>query len=92
MSFLTHLQCTRCGKTYSADALRTTCPEDGKPLYARYDLEAVGRAVRLERQKLPLKPPYEMQIRESLRDNQNGRRATVTEEAAGTHARRPLDG
>src|SRR5436305_13258062 len=48
MSFLTHLQCTRCGETYSADALRTTCPEDGKPLYPRYDLEGAGRALRRE--------------------------------------------
>src|SRR5437660_4970733 len=48
MSFLTHLECTRCGETYSADVLRTTCPKDGKPLYPRYDLQAARRAVRRE--------------------------------------------
>ncbi len=38
-SLLTHLQCTRCSRTYSADELQTLCPEDGGVLYARYDLE-----------------------------------------------------
>ena len=48
MTFLTHLECTRCGETYSADTLRTTCPKDGKPLYPRYDLESARRSVRRE--------------------------------------------
>ena len=47
-SYLTHLECSRCGRTYDADRLQTVCPEDGKPLYARYDLDAVGRALRRE--------------------------------------------
>lgn len=38
-SLLTHLECTRCGKTLSADVLQTLCPDDGGVLYARYDLE-----------------------------------------------------
>jgi len=48
MSFMTHLQCTRCGESYAADELRTTCPKDAKPLYPRYNLAAAGRAVRRE--------------------------------------------
>ncbi len=39
-SFLDHLECTHCGKTYSAQELHTTCPACGKVLFARYDLAA----------------------------------------------------
>ncbi|HWV35049.1 MAG TPA: threonine synthase [Thermomicrobiales bacterium] len=38
-STLTHLECTACGRTYPADELIKTCPECGKVLFARYDLE-----------------------------------------------------
>lgn len=40
-SFLSHLECTNCGKTYSADELLNTCPNCGKVLFARYDLDAL---------------------------------------------------
>ena len=43
-SHLTHLDCTFCGKTYSADELQTVCPACGKVLYARYDLEAARQS------------------------------------------------
>ncbi|MAF12779.1 threonine synthase [Candidatus Poribacteria bacterium] len=39
-SYLTHLECTRCHETHSADELHTTCPSCNKVLYARYDLDA----------------------------------------------------
>ena len=45
MSFLTHLECSLCGQTYDADRLWNLCPECGKPLLARYDLEAARQAV-----------------------------------------------
>jgi threonine synthase len=48
MSFLTHLECTRCGCTFDADQLHGACPDDGRPLYARYDLGAIDRALRRE--------------------------------------------
>jgi len=44
-SFLTHLECGRCGRTYDADRLWNLCPECGKPLLARYDLPAAARAL-----------------------------------------------
>src|SRR5690348_6697847 len=44
-SFLTHLECGLCGRTFPADRLQTTCPEDGRPLLPRYDLPAIARAV-----------------------------------------------
>ncbi len=31
-SYLDHLECTNCGKTYSAEELHTTCPACAKVL------------------------------------------------------------
>src|SRR5262245_53110337 len=39
-SYLTHLECGWCGKTYPADQVLNLCPDDGKPLLPRYDLDA----------------------------------------------------
>ena len=39
-SFLTHLECTGCDATHSADQLIRLCPECDKVLYARYDLDS----------------------------------------------------
>ena len=44
-SYLSHLECTSCGKTYSAEEPHRTCLACGKVLYARYDLEAVRQEV-----------------------------------------------
>ena len=53
-SCLTHLECTYCSAVYDADKLVRTCPEDGKVLFARYDLEAAARA--LPRERLASRP------------------------------------
>ena len=42
-SYLTHLECTSCGATHSADQLVRLCPECDKVLYARYDRDAARR-------------------------------------------------
>jgi threonine synthase len=47
-SFLTHLECTSCGRSFDAEGLHGACPDDGRPLYPRYDLDALARAVRPE--------------------------------------------
>src|SRR5687768_10029725 len=47
-SFVTHLECTRCGKRYDHTVLQTLCAECARPLYPRYDLAAVKQAVRKE--------------------------------------------
>jgi threonine synthase len=44
-SYLTHLECTYCRKTYSAEELHRTCPDCGKVLYPRYDLQAAKGAL-----------------------------------------------
>jgi len=48
MTHLTHLECSLCGKTYDAGKLLNLCPGCGRPLLARYDLDAVRRALRRE--------------------------------------------
>ena len=53
-SYLTHLECTYCHLTCSADEPQRTCPECGKVLYARYDLAAAR--VRLGREALSARP------------------------------------
>ncbi len=45
MSYLTHLECARCNETYPADRVWNLCPNCGKPLLARYDLESARMAV-----------------------------------------------
>src|SRR3569833_352411 len=47
-SFVTHLECTRCGKAYDHRVLQTLCSDCSRPLYARYDLDGVRKAVRKE--------------------------------------------
>ena len=42
MSYLTHLECGRCGTSYDAAIPQNLCTECGKPLLARYDLRAVA--------------------------------------------------
>jgi len=45
MSYFTHLECTACGEKHDATKIQTVCKKCGKPLFARYDLEAVKEAV-----------------------------------------------
>jgi threonine synthase len=44
-AYVTHLECTRCGKQYDHRVLQTLCHDCSRPLYARYDLDAVRAAV-----------------------------------------------
>jgi threonine synthase len=46
----THLECTRCGATYPSETLQRLSPCCERPLYPRYDLDAIGR--RLSRDDL----------------------------------------
>ena len=46
-SFLTHLECPRCGATHDADVPQNLCA-CGSPLLARYDLEALAAARRFD--------------------------------------------
>lgn len=53
-SFLSHLECTHCGGRFSADELHTVCPNCGKVLFPRYDLDGVRR--NLSPQDLAFRP------------------------------------
>ena len=44
----THLDCTRCGESYESETLQRLSPCCAKPLYARYDLERIGRGLSRE--------------------------------------------
>jgi threonine synthase len=48
VSFVTHLECTLCGREYDPRVLQTVCHACARPLYARYDLPALRAAVRKE--------------------------------------------
>ena len=46
--FLTHLECTFCGKQYEWRALHNLCPNCQRPLFPRYDLAAAGKTLTRE--------------------------------------------
>jgi threonine synthase len=45
MSYLTHLECGRCGDRLDAGRLQTLCPRCNRPLLARYDLHTIRGTV-----------------------------------------------
>ncbi len=47
-STVSHLECTYCGRTYSAAELHNLCPACGKVLYHRYDLAAARERLKPE--------------------------------------------
>ena len=54
MPFVTHLECANCGVRYAAGEVHNLCTTCGKPLWVRYDLEAVKQ--RLHKQDLLNRP------------------------------------
>ena len=42
-SYLDDLECTWCGSRFSADEPHRTCPDCGKVLYPRYDLDEAAK-------------------------------------------------
>jgi threonine synthase len=44
MARITHLECTKCGQSLSAEVPQTVCPKDGGVLYARYDLVSLRKS------------------------------------------------
>src|SRR5438045_1908558 len=47
--FLTHLQCSACGKQHDWQRLQNVCAACARPLFAVYDLEAFRKLDRLNR-------------------------------------------
>src|SRR5207302_1281561 len=52
-STMTHLECSRCGKTHAHNRLQNLCT-CGKPLLARYELKAAAKT--LTREALTTRP------------------------------------
>lgn len=48
MSYFTHLECGFCGKIYDKNKIWNLCPDCGKPLLARYDLELAKKEYKKE--------------------------------------------
>lgn len=65
MAAITHLECSRCGHTLSADEPQTVCPRDAGPLYVRYDLKALRS---FDRGLLAVRPPSMWRYGEVLPD------------------------
>ncbi|UCF78974.1 MAG: threonine synthase [Candidatus Eiseniibacteriota bacterium] len=47
-SYLSHVECSLCGRRLEADRLQNLCPDCSRPLLARYDLERASRELRRE--------------------------------------------
>src|SRR5947209_472194 len=47
-SYLSHLECARCGRRHDATVAQGLCTECASPLLARYDLGALGSEVQRE--------------------------------------------
>ena len=54
MSYLTHLECSGCGKSFEADKIQTFCLECQAPLLVRYDLKAARQ--HLDREEISKRP------------------------------------
>ena len=64
MSFVTHVECTVCGKAHESQRLLTVCEACGQMLAVRYDLPAAARAV--TKDALRSRPPGMYRFRELL--------------------------
>jgi threonine synthase len=64
VSFVTHIECTVCGKAHQAGRVLTVCEACGQMLAVRYDLPAVARAV--TKDGLRPRPPGMYRFRELL--------------------------
>jgi threonine synthase len=63
-SYFSHLECGLCGERLESDRLWNLCPKCGKPLLARYDLDAARAAV--DRGALARREPTMWRYRELL--------------------------
>lgn len=74
--YMTHLECSRCGKSCDPDQVRQVCVCGG-PLLVRYDLEALGRGV--TRREVAAREPTLWRYREFLPLRDHARRVSMGE-------------
>ena len=61
---VTHLECSKCGRTYEPHRVYNVCHQCGKPLLVRYDLKQAAGTLR--RDRLAERPPTLWRYREVL--------------------------
>jgi threonine synthase len=54
MTYLSHLECSECGQTYTADELHNLCVKCNAPLWVQYDLDRARRE--LDRDRCAARP------------------------------------
>jgi threonine synthase len=52
-SFLDHLQCTACTHRFNPDQVHTVCPDCGKVLFARYDIQSASKSMSRDFNRCP---------------------------------------
>ena len=71
VSYLTDLQCSDCGKTYSTHEIHTFCPDCQSPLLVNYDLNAARRQMDREEIHKRLKGMWRWHELLPIRESQN---------------------
>lgn len=77
MSFVTHLECANCGEKYDAAIVHNLCPACQRPLWVKYDLDAVRRL--LPQPEFSGRPATLWRYRELLPINDEGKIISLTE-------------
>ncbi|MGW8250747.1 MAG: threonine synthase, partial [Anaerolineales bacterium] len=49
MTYLSHLECSRCGRRFDASLVQTYCHDCLSPLLAEYDLDALANGIDRDR-------------------------------------------
>ena len=77
MNFVTHLECANCGRRFDAGQLHNLCTECHRPLWVKYDLEAIKK--NFPKQKLSGRPPTLWRYLEMLPVNDPAKIVSLTE-------------
>ena len=75
--FVTHLECALCGQRYDASVVQTLCPACQRPLWVRYDLEALKK--QFPKEALPGRPPVFWRYAELLPVREAGNIVSLAE-------------
>lgn len=77
MYFVTHLECANCAKTYPADQIHNLCTACQRPLWVKYDLEALKK--KFTKKSLFGRPPTIWRYIEMLPIRDDDRIVSLTE-------------
>jgi threonine synthase len=77
MNFVTHLECANCGQRYDASQVHNLCTTCQKPLWVRYDLQAIKK--NFPKKALAGRPPTIWRYLEMLPVNDPAKIVSLTE-------------